>query len=242
MHASRPRHTPSSIGPVTALAVPLLLLGSPLAGQSESMSFFITSAGPGEGADLGGLEGADAHCQTLAEAVGAGDLTWHAYLSATATDEEPAVHARDRIGDGPWFNYEGVRIAADVEGLHSDEANLTKETILTERGGTVNGRGDDPNMHDILTGSTLQGRAFGGDEDTTCSNWTSGGEGSARVGHHDRTGGGEHPTSWNSAHGSRGCSQEDLQGTGGNGLFYCFAVDGPSGEPASAEDPGTPGG
>lgn len=232
-YAPRRRRARRSIPSSAALAAPLLLLASPLAGQSENTSFFITSAGPGNGADLGGLEGADAHCQTLAEAAGTGDLTWHAYLSATATDEAPAVDARDRIGDGPWFNYEGVRIAGNVEELHGDGANLTKETILTERGEMVNGRGDDPNMHDILTGSTLDGRAFPPGEDTTCSNWTSGGGGSARVGHHDRQGGGEHPTSWNSAHGSRGCSQENLQSTGGNGFFYCFAVDGPPGESGS---------
>ena len=136
----------------------------------------------------------------------------------------PVIHARDRIGTGPWHNYAGVQIAANVAELHSDDANLTKETILTETGDMVNGRGDSPNMHDILTGSQLDGTAFGGDEDTTCQNWTSSGEGSARVGHHDRQGGGEHPESWNSAHGSRGCSQENLQGTGGNGFFYCFAV------------------
>jgi hypothetical protein len=149
---------------------------------------------------------------------------WRAYLSASAGEGQPAVNARDRIGPGPWHNQQGVLIARDVEHLHSADANLTKETILTETGATVNGRGDSPNQHDILTGSTLEGRAFDPGEDTTCSNWTSGGEGSARVGHHDRTGGGENPESWNSAHGSRGCSQEDLQSTGGNGYFYCFAA------------------
>lgn len=194
--------------------------------QDDSMSFFITSEGPGDGADLGGLEGADAHCQQLAEDVGAGDRTWRAYLSASPTDNTPAVDARDRIGDGPWYNADGVEVASSVEDLHSDDNNLNKENSITESGEIVNGRGDNPNMHDILTGSTLDGRAFDDGEDHTCSNWTSSaGDGSAQVGHHDRTGGGANPTSWNSAHGSRGCSQSDLQGTGGNGLFYCFAAD-----------------
>jgi hypothetical protein len=202
----------------------LFMLGVPDGNaQDAPMTFFITSTGPGNGADLGGLEGADQHCQALAEAVGAGDRTWRAYLSATATEDGEAVNARDRIGAGPWHNVNGVLIAQNADELHSDDANLTKQTILTENGDQVNGRGDDPNMHDILTGSHLDGTAFSGDEDTTCGNWTSSGEGSARVGHHDRTGGGENPTSWNSAHGSRGCAQADLQGTGGNGFFYCFA-------------------
>lgn len=206
----------------------LMLLGCSNATGQEAesetpMGFFITSAGPGNGADLGGLEGADAHCQALADAVGAGDRTWRAYLSATADGD--VVHARDRIGSGPWYNANGVLVARDVDHLHADDVNLNKETALTESGETVNGRGDSPNVHDILTGSQLDGTAFPGDDDTTCSNWTSSGEGSARVGHHDRTGGGEYPESWNSAHGSRGCSQSDLQGTGGNGLFYCFAAD-----------------
>ncbi len=185
------------------------------------MTFFITSAGPGDGANLGGLAGADRHCGALASAVGRGDATWRAYFSTTGAN---GVNARDRIGSGPWYNSKGVTIARDVDDLHGDDNNLTKETQLTEQGDMVNGRGDSPNMHDIITGSQLDGTAFPGDDDTTCSNWTSNGEGSARVGHHDRNGGGENPTSWNSAHGSRGCSQEDLQGTGGNGLFYCFAI------------------
>jgi hypothetical protein len=209
----------------TALAILLIGGGAPLRGQSTDMSFFITSAGPGDGANLGGLGGADRHCQALAGAAGFGDLTWHAYLSAQATDTSPEIHARERIGSGPWHNFGGVMIARDVAELHDDGANLTKETILTEKGEMVNGRGDDPNMHDILTGSHLDGTAFDAGEDATCRNWTSNGEGSARVGHHDRQGGGDYPTSWNSAHGSRGCSQSDLQGTGGNGLFYCFGVD-----------------
>ncbi|HJU64873.1 MAG TPA: hypothetical protein VJ596_04315 [Gemmatimonadaceae bacterium] len=203
-----------------------LLLAGPQATseQPASMSFFITSEGPGRGAELGGLAGADRVCQDLATAVGAGNKTWHAYLSTTASQGQPAVNARDRIGRGPWHNAKGVLIARNVAQLHSDSANLTKQTILTQRGDTVNGRGDTPNRHDILTGSQMDGTASSGTEDTTCRNWTSGGEGSALVGHHDRTGGGANPTSWNSAHGSRGCSQQNLRDTGGNGLFYCFAI------------------
>lgn len=191
----------------------------------NDMSFFITSVGPGNGADLGGLEGADRHCQLLAEEAGAGDRTWRAYLSTTGSENGSVENARDRIGQGPWYNANGVLVAEDVDQLHSDDNNLGKETSLDENGEEVNGRGDDPNMHDILTGSQLDGTAFSGDDDTTCSDWTSSGEGSAQVGHHDREGGGDNPTSWNSAHGSRGCSQADLQGTGGNGLYYCFATD-----------------
>ncbi len=190
-----------------------------------SMSFFITSAGPGNGADLGGLDGADQHCQMLAAAVGAGDrTTWRAYLSTQATGGQEAVNGRDRIGSGPWFNAEGVMVAANVDELHGDN-NLNKETALNEMGQVVNGRGDSPNEYDILTGSQLDGSAFPPDADLTCQNWTGSAEGSAQVGHHDRTGGGANPTSWNSAHGSRGCSQSDLRGTGGNGYFYCFAID-----------------
>ncbi len=189
------------------------------------MSFFITSAGPGNGADLGGLAGADHHCQALAQVVGAGDRTWRAYLSGSGSGDAAAVHARDRIGQGPWSNAKGVQVAKDVEDLHGDGNVLGKQTSLSESGQTINGRGDRPNMHDILTGSQLDGTAFDGNGDKTCKNWTSSGAGSAQVGHHDRTGGGSHPTSWNSAHGSRGCSQDDLIGTGGNGLFYCFAAD-----------------
>lgn len=190
--------------------------------SDSSMSFFITSVGPGNGADLGGLEGADQHCQMLAEEAGAGEKAWRAYLSNT----DPVVNARDRIGEGPWYNANGVMVAEDVDHLHSEENNLNKENSIDENGEMVNGRGDDPNMHDIITGSTLDGMAFDSDEDTTCSDWTSSAEeGSAQVGHHDREGGGANPTSWNSAHGSRGCSQANLQGTGGNGLFYCFAID-----------------
>lgn len=191
---------------------------------NDNMSFFITSAGPGIGADLGGLDGADNHCQALAEAVGSEEPVWHAYLSAHATESSAAVNARDRIGDGPWYNSKGVLAGENVEELHGENSKLSKEVSLTEMGGPVNGRGDSPNMHDILTGSNLDGTLFSGEGNTTCENWTSHGEGSTRVGHHDRDGGGQNPTSWNSAHGSRGCSQANLEGTGGNGLFYCFAV------------------
>ncbi len=211
---------------ISLLAAAALLVGLPAgaSGQAGNMSFFITSAGPGDGANLGGLEGADGHCQMLAYNVGHGDKTWRAYLSVTASDAGPAVNARDRIGTGPWYNHGGVMIARDLAQLHG-ENNLTKETQLTEKGDIVNGRGDSPNMHDILTGTRLDGSASTDEGDTTCANWTSNGEGSALVGHHDRQGGGANPTSWNSAHGSRGCSQENLQGTGGNGFYYCFASD-----------------
>ena len=203
------------------LVVALLLVGfgsGAVLAQDSQMTFFITSVGSGNGADLGGLEGADRHCQALAASVGAGDKAWHAYLSTTGSG---GVNARDRIGSGPWANFNGVIVAENVDQLHGDN-NLTKETILTEKGNISNGRGDDPNMHDILTGSGLDGTAQMGEADTTCGNWTSSGEGSALVGHHDRQGGGANPTSWNSAHASRGCSQANLQGTGGNGFFYCF--------------------
>lgn len=207
----------------TLLAALLLIAVTavPATAQSAQMNFFITSAGPGDGANLGGLDGADQHCQDLAYAAGAGSLSWRAYLSTAGAD---AVNARDRIGTGPWYNYAGDMVAENLDQLHG-ENNLTKESILTEKGEMVNGRGDSPNMHDILTGSQMDGTAASGDDDTTCDNWTSNGsDGSALVGHHDRQGGGQNPTSWNSAHGSRGCGQEDLQGTGGNGFFYCFGV------------------
>jgi len=207
----------------------LLVAGGPACAQTphQDFSFFITSVGPGNGADLGGLAGADAHCATLAGAVGAGDRVWRAYLSAVAQEGQPTVHARDRIGSGPWYNAKGVMVARDVTHLHGEDNALSKENSLNERGEVVNGRGDSPNRHDVLTGSQLDGTAFpAGEGDTTCGNWTGSGEGSARVGHHDRQGGGDHPTSWNSAHGSRGCSQPALQSSGGDGLFYCFAVGG----------------
>ncbi len=194
--------------------------------EDSDMSFFLTSEGPGDGANLGGLSGADAHCQALAESVDAGGKTWRAYLSNAAAGSEPAVNARDRIGAGPWSNANGVLVATDVADLHSDGNNLNKENSISERGELINGRGDKPNRHDILTGSNLDGTAYSDDKDHTCGNWDHGGaDGSAQVGHHDRTGGGANPTSWNSAHGSRGCSQDNLRGTGGDGLFYCFAID-----------------
>ena len=202
-----------------------IMIAHPAFAQDAKMSFFLVSEGPGNGADLGGLEGADRHCQMLAESAGAGSKTWRAYLSATASGNQAAVNARDRIGSGPWYNFAGVRVAQDVDNLHSEDNTLTKRTVLNEKGEMTNGRGDTPNRHDILTGSQLDGTASPGEEDTTCGNWTSRGDGSARVGHFDRTGGGQNPTSWNSAHGSRGCSQANLRGTGGDGLYYCFAID-----------------
>jgi hypothetical protein len=194
--------------------------------QQTDMSFFITSVGPGNGADLGGLEGADAYCQQLAEAGGADSKTWRAYLSTQEAGGEPAGNARDRIGQGPWQNADGVVIAESLDVLHGDN-NLDKATALNERGEQVNGRGDSPNRHDILTGSQPDGTAFAGADDMTCGNWTKSGEGSAMVGHHDRMGlRDDAPSkSWNSSHPSRGCSQEALIGTGGDGLVYCFAAD-----------------
>ena len=209
---------------VTVLGVALLVGVPPAAQQDQPMSFFITSVGSGNGADLGGLEGADRHCLALADAVGTGDREWRAYLSTITETGEAAVHARDRIGSGPWYNAKGVMVASSVADLHSNNNKLSKENSLNEKGEMVNGRGDQPNMHDILTGSQLDGTAYTGEGYTNCGNWTSSGEGSARVGHHDRVGGGENPTSWNSAHNSRGCSQDNLRSSGGAGLFYCFAV------------------
>ena len=189
----------------------------------QPMTFFVTSAGLGDGANLGGLAGADRHCQQLATAAGAGSRTWHAYLSTNA------ANARDRIGQGPWYNAKGARVAQNVADLHGDTLEsarvgntLTRATALTEKGEPVKGFGDSPNQHDILTGSQPDGKAYSDGADHTCKNWTSNGEGSAQVGHHDRTGGPN--VSWNSAHPSRGCSQQNLVGTGGAGLFYCFAT------------------
>jgi hypothetical protein len=187
--------------------------------QEYSMSFFLTSNGSGNGADLGGLAGADAHCAALAAAAGAGSRTWRAYLS---TD---SINARDRIGNGPWHNAEGTLIAANVDELHSDSANVNKETALDENGAVINGSGDTPNRHDILTGSHADGTAFDDGEDHTCSLWSSSSDGSAHLGHHDRLSRGKPGSPWNDAHPSRGCSQENLRGTGGDGLFYCFAAD-----------------
>ena len=210
-----------------SMALVSLGLGGPAQAQPGAMSFFVTSVGSGKGADLGGLDGADRHCQALAQAAGAGGKTWRAYLS---TQGPSAVNARDRIGSGPWQNAKGVVIAKNVDDLHSTGNNLTKQTALTEKGEMVNGRGDTPNMHDILTGSSPDGRAIVGAEDRTCGNWTKSGQGSAMVGHHDRQGlrDDDASKSWNSSHPSRGpdggCSQGDLKSTGGNGLFFCFAT------------------
>ena len=208
---------------VIACAFALACLAAPAV--AEEMSFFITSQGPGDGANLGGLSGADAHCQKLAEAAGSSGKTWKAYLSASSADGKPAINARDRIGSGPWFNAKGVQVAANLDELHFSNVGLSKENSVNEKGEVVNGRGDSPNQHDILTGSQLNGTAFTDGADHTCGNWTKNGEGSAQVGHHDRTGGGQVPSSWNAAHGSRGCSQANLVATGGNGYFYCFAID-----------------
>ncbi len=193
------------------------------------MSFFVTSVGNGDGANLGGLAGADAHCQALAAAVGAGDKTWHAYLSTQAANGQPAVNARDRIGSGPWYNAKGARVAKDVGDLHGDTLDqarvgnaLNKANDLTEKGDLIKGVGDMPNEHDMLTGSMPDGRAYTDGMDHTCNNWTSDGTGTAQLGHADRNGGGN--VSWNSAHPSRGCSQANLVTTGGAGHYYCFAI------------------
>jgi len=206
-----------------AIAGSWLALAAPAAlAQDHPMGFFVTSVGPGKGGDLGGLGGADAHCQSLAEAAGAGGRTWRAYLSTEEPDKR-GVFARSRIGIGPWYNARGELIASDLDQLHVNP-NIFLRTALDERGNPVKGRYDQPNEHDMLTGTQEDGTAyFPDDADHTCSNWTSSGEGSATVGHHDRHGGGN--VSWNSAHPSRGCSQEGLQSTGGAGLFYCFAAD-----------------
>src|SRR3954447_19421822 len=213
---------------ISGLALAAALLAAPSAqAQSANMTFFVTSNGPGKGADLGGLEGADAQCQKLAQAGGAGSKTWRAYLSTQAADGKPAVNARDRIGKGPWQNAKGVEIAKDVADLHSAN-KISKETALTEKGEIVNGYGDQPNRHDILTGSQSDGTAFAGPDDRTCKNWTSSTQGAAMLGHSDINGPATNPTvkSWNTAHPSRGpdggCSQADLKSTGGGGLLYCF--------------------
>ncbi len=224
------------IQPILA-AIALSIAGSLLVlaqqpGQQQAppqpMSFFITSAGSGKGANLGGLAGADRICQTLATAVGS-TKTWHAYLSVNAANGQPAVNARDRIGTGPWYNAKGEKIANGLADLHGDTAeqarlgnNLVKLSALTEKGAIVNGRGDTPNTHDMLTGSQTDGTAYTDGADHTCSNWTSETTGTAQLGHSDRNGAGN--TSWNSAHPSRGCSQANLVSTGGAGLFYCFAI------------------
>jgi hypothetical protein len=209
-------------------ATAAVLLGAASAhAQQADMTFFVTSVGLGNGANLGGLSGADKHCQDLAAAAGAGSHTWHAYMS---TQGSGAENARDRIGTGPWKNAKGVVVATSVDDLHSANNKLTKQNSLTEKGGVVNGRGDTPNMHDALTGSQPDGRAFTGGDDRTCKNWTSNAAGAAMLGHIDRQGlrDDDASKSWNSSHPSRGpgggCSQDDLRSTGGAGLFYCFAV------------------
>ena len=205
--------------------IALSILGSPaaFAQQQQPMTFFVTSAPIGTGGNLGGLAGADRHCQQLAQAAGAGGRTWHAYLS---TQGPGAVNARDRIGTGPWHNAKGVQVAANVADLHGDNERdrnyLFKDTAIDEKGNLVNGRGDQPNTHDMLTGSDSHGRAFPAGEDRTCNNWTSSSSGNAMLGHHDRSGG--NTTSWNMAHPSRSCAQPDLVATGGAGKFYCFAA------------------
>jgi hypothetical protein len=215
------------------LAAATLLAACASVPSSGPMGFFLTSTGPGKGADLGGLAGADAHCQKLASDAGAGRRTWRAYLStsavaapATGGAATPAVNARDRIGKGPWFNAKGELIARDVEHLHGVN-NLTKATALSERGAVINGRGDTPNQHDILTGSRMDGTAFSPTPNLTCGNWTQSGAGAAMLGHHDRQGlvTDAWALSWNSTHQSRGCDMESLRATGGAGLFYCFAAD-----------------
>ena len=206
-----------------AIVVAVLFNGMTVHSGDNSMSFFVTSVGSGKGGDLGGLEGADAHCQTLATAVGAGKRQWRAYLS-TEEDGKRGVSARERVGKGPWYKAKGLLIAENLTDLHLYNKTITKETALNERGEMVNGRGDKPLLHDILTGTMDDGTAyFPDDKDHTCNNWTSSDAGSAQVGHHDRHGGGN--LSWTSAHASRGCSLDALAKTGGSGLFYCFAAD-----------------
>jgi hypothetical protein len=211
---------------IVAVAFAALVAAGIAGAQPAGMSFFVTSANPGKGADFGGLAGADAYCQKLAQAAGAGQRQWRAYLSASASGGTTAVHAKDRIGKGPWVNAKGVIVARDVADLHGAGNNLNKQTALTEKGETVNGRGDNPNNHDVLTGTQPDGTAFATTDDSTCGNWTKSGEGRAIVGHHDRTGLDDSAAakSWNSSHASRGCSLEALRTTGGGGLVYCFAA------------------
>ena len=211
---------------VSIAAFAAAIASQPAQAQSANTTFFVTSAGPGKGADLGGIEGADKHCQTMAQAAGAGAKTWHAYLSTQAADGKPAMNARDRIGKGPWQNSKGVVIAKDVADLHSASNNLTKQTALSEKGDVINGRGDTPNRHDVLTGSQPDGTAFAAGEDRTCKNWTSSTQGAAMVGHSDRIGlrDDDASKSWNSSHPSRACDAASLVATGGAGLLYCFAA------------------
>ena len=213
---------------LATLAVLSFLPASGAWAQQADMTFFLSSVGSGKGADLGGLDGADQLCQRLAQAAGSTGKTWRAYLSTQAPGATPAVNARDRIGRGPWQNAKGVVIAKDVAELHGPANNLNKQTAVTEQGAPVNGRGDAPNTHDVLTGSQSDGTAFASGEDRTCGNYTKGGsDGVVMVGHHDRMGLNDEPPakSWNTSHPSRGgCSQEALRGTGGAGLIYCFAA------------------
>jgi hypothetical protein len=212
---------------IIASAALALGIGGSAQSQQADMTFFITSVGSGKGGDLGGLAGADAHCQALAQAAGAGSKTWRAYLSSSTNAANPGatVNARDRIGRGPWKNAKGVVIATSVEDLHSANNKIGKETMLDEKGQRIKGRADTPNMHDMLTGSDMEGRAFPGNLNLTCNNWTSSTFGSSMLGHADREGIADtvYQHSWNSAHMSRSCSQPDLIATGGNGLYYCFA-------------------
>ena len=228
VHQSPRRRTGATkVCAITALAVTTALLAgcASLSGRA-SMGFFITSTGSANGADFGGIAGADRHCQRLAAAAGAGKRVWRAYVSQQATDRVAAVNARDRIGNGPWLNAVGDVIATDLTHLHGVN-NLSRQTALTERGAAVNGRGDTPNLHDILTGSQPDGTAIAGDVDTTCGNWTQSGAGAAMVGHHDKAGLDDSvpARSWNSSHQTRGCSADALKLTGGAGLLYCFAAD-----------------
>ena len=215
---------------LASAALLALSLGASTQAQQGGVSFFVTSAGVGKGGDLGGLAGADAHCQRLAQTAGAGNRTWRAYLSTQAAGGAQAVNAKDRIGAGPWQNAKGQVIAKDVNELHGANVNLTKTTALDEKGNPIPGRGQTPNKHDALTGTQMNGTAFGPGEDRTCRNWTSSTQGAAMVGHIDRKGLRDDVASrsWNSSHPSRGpdggCSQSDLKGTGGDGLFYCFAT------------------
>jgi hypothetical protein len=213
---------------LASAALLALVMGGTAQAQQADMSFFVTSEGPGKGGDLGGLAGADAHCQKLATAVGAGNKTWHAYLSSSTNAANPGatVNARDRIGRGPWQNVKGVVIATSVEDLHGPGNKISKESGLTEKGGIVNGVGDTPNQHDMLTGSDMNGRAMPDNVNLTCNNWSSSNYGSAIVGHVDRKGNADtvFQHHWGSSHMSRGCTPADLVATGGNGYFYCFAV------------------
>jgi len=220
------RKTFLRLGLTSGVALALVAGCGSMSGSKTGMSFFVTSAGPGNGADLGGLAGADRHCQSLAAAAGAGQRTWRAYLSTQPAPGMAGVNARDRIGTGPWQNAKGVVVATDVAQLHASNG-LNKATALTETGAGINGRGDTPNIHDVLTGSQPDGTFIAGDVNSTCGNWTQSGVGAAMVGHHDKTGLDESvpAKSWNSSHLTRGCGQDALKTTGGAGLFYCFAAD-----------------